>query len=172
MSDGDDDGDDDNGDYEVGYGRPPKHTRWPPGVSGNPRGREKGHKGLKTDLEAELNTVSTVAGKDGWKQKGRQQRLAVATLCRRAANGDLKAQALLFPMIATILGVEDRRNGPRQLSAQDQALLDAILASQSDEDGNGPGVEEADDLCRLSPPIHTPTDQGDQQEEAGDDQAN
>ncbi len=23
--------------YEVGYGRPPTHTRWPPGVSGNPK---------------------------------------------------------------------------------------------------------------------------------------
>ncbi len=25
------------GDYEVGYGRPPAHTRFKPGQSGNPR---------------------------------------------------------------------------------------------------------------------------------------
>lgn len=26
-------------DYEVGYGKPPRHTRFQPGRSGNPRGR-------------------------------------------------------------------------------------------------------------------------------------
>jgi hypothetical protein len=29
------------GDYEVGYGKPPKKNRYAPGVSGNPRGRRK-----------------------------------------------------------------------------------------------------------------------------------
>lgn len=29
------------GDYEVGYGKPPKKSRYAPGVSGNPRGRRK-----------------------------------------------------------------------------------------------------------------------------------
>ena len=28
---------DDKDDYEVGYGKPPKHTRWGPGQSGNRR---------------------------------------------------------------------------------------------------------------------------------------
>ena len=41
--------------YEVGYGKPPKHTRFQPGQSGNPRGRPKGTKNLKTDLEEELS---------------------------------------------------------------------------------------------------------------------
>ena len=35
-------------DYEVGYGRPPKHTRFKPGQSGNPRGRPKGAKSLRS----------------------------------------------------------------------------------------------------------------------------
>lgn len=29
-------------DYEVGYGKPPQHTRWPKGRSPNPAGRPKG----------------------------------------------------------------------------------------------------------------------------------
>lgn len=29
-------------DYEVGYRRPPKHSQWPEGHSGNPRGRKPG----------------------------------------------------------------------------------------------------------------------------------
>ena len=44
----------DNGDYEVGYKKPPKGKRWSKGQSGNPRGRPKSSRGLKTDLHAEL----------------------------------------------------------------------------------------------------------------------
>ena len=38
------------GDYLVGKGRPPLETRWQPGQSGNPRGRRKGHRNVKTEL--------------------------------------------------------------------------------------------------------------------------
>jgi len=34
--------------YEIGYGNPPKHTRFRPGRSGNPAGRRKGVRNLMT----------------------------------------------------------------------------------------------------------------------------
>lgn len=42
------------GDYEVGHGRPPKHTRYKPLQSGNPNGRPKGAKGKHKELLAWL----------------------------------------------------------------------------------------------------------------------
>lgn len=39
---------------KVGYGKPPLHSRFQPGQSGNPRGRPNGTKNLKTDLAEEL----------------------------------------------------------------------------------------------------------------------
>ena len=38
----------------VGYKRPPKHTQFKPGQSGNPRGRGKNTRNFKTDLVEEL----------------------------------------------------------------------------------------------------------------------
>ena len=54
MTDIDDENPDDrvNGTtYEVGYRRPPVHTRFQAGVSGNPSGRRKGAKNLRTLVE-------------------------------------------------------------------------------------------------------------------------
>ena len=41
-------------DYEVGYGKPPRHTWFKKGQSGNPRGRPCGSKNLKTLLSEAL----------------------------------------------------------------------------------------------------------------------
>jgi Family of unknown function (DUF5681) len=46
--------------YEVGYGRPPRHSRFKPGQSGNPKGRPKGSKSLKTLLEGALSLPITI----------------------------------------------------------------------------------------------------------------
>ena len=46
--------------YEVGYRKPPKTTRFKAGKSGNPKGRPKGSTNLATDLSAELSEQITV----------------------------------------------------------------------------------------------------------------
>jgi hypothetical protein len=36
---------DGNSNYEIGYGKPPKHTQFKKGRSGNPNGRSRGLRG-------------------------------------------------------------------------------------------------------------------------------
>jgi hypothetical protein len=38
----------------VGYKKPPRHTQFQPGRSGNPKGRPKGSKNFSTVIEQEL----------------------------------------------------------------------------------------------------------------------
>ena len=40
-------------DYEVGYGKPPSHTRFKPGESGNPRGRPRGSRNAQPSFSEE-----------------------------------------------------------------------------------------------------------------------
>lgn len=115
-------------DYEVGFGKPPKHSRFAPGKSGNPRGRPRGARGLKTDLMTELSARHTILI-NGKPVRGNRQQLMMRTLATRAASGDIKAQALLLPLIERALGLDDRGHAREQLSKQDEALLDELLAS-------------------------------------------
>src|SRR5215203_5830254 len=52
-------------DYKVGYGRPPKHGQFPPGKSGNPKGRPRRHQNFGTVFETALN--ETVGLREGEK---------------------------------------------------------------------------------------------------------
>ena len=53
------------GTYEVGYGRPPKHSQYKPGQSGNRKGRPKGSRNLRSELCKVLTDplAITVGGK-------------------------------------------------------------------------------------------------------------
>jgi hypothetical protein len=133
----------------VGYGKPPREHQFVPGQSGNRAGRKKGSRGLKTDLHAELSSVLTISIN---KQpvSGTKQRLMLKSLATRAAAGDVRASALLLPLIMQIFGIEDRGTDRRTLSRQDQALLDDLLA------GAEPETAESDQADPTNDPI-TPT---------------
>ena len=131
MVDGDENGG--KNDYEVGYGRPPKHTQFPKGVSGNPKGRRKGSRGLKTDLEEALRATLTITV-GGKKVKGTTQRLAMYGLAVKSATGDLRAQKLLTDLILLLFGPGDRDGNQARLSRQDEELLERLLDRLSSGD--------------------------------------
>lgn len=59
----------DSPDYEVGYGKPPQHSKFKKGQSGNPKGRPPKEKGpIKLDMEELLDGPRrvTVGGKESY----------------------------------------------------------------------------------------------------------
>ena len=46
--------------YDIGYGMPPKSTRFKKGQSGNPAGRKKGSRNLATIVRRELEEEITI----------------------------------------------------------------------------------------------------------------
>jgi hypothetical protein len=73
-----------------GYKRPPKDSRFKPGKSGNPNGRPRGARGLKTDLDAVLRKRVTIR-EDGELRHVSRQMALLLSLYEKAVHGDAKA---------------------------------------------------------------------------------
>jgi Family of unknown function (DUF5681) len=92
------------GDYTVGYGRPPQHTRFQPSRSGNPKGREKGSKNLSTLFSEELAQTVTLT-ENGKRKKMSKRQALVKQAINKALSNDLKAAALVFDQIRRCEGL-------------------------------------------------------------------
>jgi hypothetical protein len=147
------------GDYEVGYGRPPKHSRFRKGRSGNTKGRPKGSRNLRTELLEELGE-KIVVREGGQHKKVSKRRAVFKSLTARAMKGDAKATALLLDLdqqaeeqeaamkgistpggdgsnareelIKMIIGMSQRLQGHRLDESQDE---------NEPDDGNASGAE-------------------------------
>jgi hypothetical protein len=90
----DDDTPDSRG-YEVGYGKPPIHTRWAPGFCPNKKGRGKGVKNFQTEIKEELGTKITIQ-ENGRRKRITKRRAVAKQIVNKAASGDLKAIPVLL----------------------------------------------------------------------------
>jgi hypothetical protein len=126
-------------DYAVGYGRPPKHTQFKPGHSGNRKGRPGGARSLKTDFQEESNERIRITS--GGKSKLiTKQRATVKRLHAKALEGDMKAINTVLNMNMRLLGI-DADGEQQDLSSEDAEILEFALArrKQRSEKPDGEG---------------------------------
>ena len=108
----------------VGYGRPPVHTQFKPGKSGNPNGRRKGQRNVHTVVGEVLSQRITI-------REGNRTRSVtkldgvIVTMVNGALRGDPKAQAALIAMMRSLgmTGEPPPATKAEPFTADDQSLI-------------------------------------------------
>jgi hypothetical protein len=116
-----------DGEYKVGPGKPPLHTRFKKGQSGNPHGPRR--KNLPALLVAALDEpVVVTAG--GESRRITKREAVVAQLVDRSAGADLRATKMLIEMLKDI----EKRSAaaparePSPFTAADEEVVENLLA--------------------------------------------
>ncbi len=120
-------------DYETGYGRPPKKHQFRKGQSGNPCGRPKGSKSLKTVVPRVLSERVRVREGEHTRDLSKLEAMVLA-LANAAMKGKVEAFSRLEPY-ANPPGTTDQET---HLAASDEDILKNFLDRErrrSDHDG-------------------------------------
>lgn len=115
-------------DYEVGYGKPPRHTRFKKGeASANPRGRPR--KNLAVSLAEGLNKKVVVT------ENGRRRTIAVreaitSQLINKSATADLRAIKILLDLIKDAekqAGAATAPEAAQRFTAADEEVVEQLI---------------------------------------------
>jgi Family of unknown function (DUF5681) len=111
--------------FEVGFGKPPKGSRFRKGISGNPKGRPKGRRNLATVLAWTLQE-KVVINEHGVRRTVTKMEAAVKQLVNMAASGDLGA---LRHLTALVGAAERQAPGSRttELGDADLKVMQNVL---------------------------------------------
>jgi hypothetical protein len=121
----------------VGFGSPPKGTRFKKGVSGNPKGRPKGSLNVATAFLKALRG-KVVINEHGQRKTVTKLEAALKQLVNKAASGELRA---LRQLVELARDAEMKQNLPAgqnpTLSEVDQEVISGILKRFSDREQEG-----------------------------------
>jgi hypothetical protein len=114
--------------FTVGYKKPPQHSRFRPGRSGNPRGRQKGVRNLGSDVKRTLEVPVRLNEQERARRVSTQE-AALLRLREKALKGDARSLDQLLELAKTFNNsVAVESVGDEALAAEDQAILDAYAA--------------------------------------------
>ena len=139
--------------YEVGYGRPPKHSQYPKGHSGNPKGKRKGVRNFKTDVKATLKEPVSVK-RDGKIRKVSTQEAMLLRLREKVLNGDQRAIDRLLELAQTHNNEE--LVADVKLSAGDAEIMAAYKKRLLSEAADTPSDSDATDTPETETSNHDP----------------
>jgi Family of unknown function (DUF5681) len=126
--------------YEVGYGKPPKNTRFKTGQSGNPRGRRRGQRNLRTVVKEVLKETITIREGERTRTISRLDAIVRVTI-NNALKGDVKAFAAFIQLIRPtgLMDEEAETSSQNVVGTEDNAILAEFLARH--------GIVEQQDSC-------------------------
>jgi hypothetical protein len=115
-------------DFKVGYKSPPQHSRFQPGRSGNPRGRQKAVRNLGSDVKRTLE-VPVRLNEQGKARRVSTQEAALLRLREKALKGDARSLDRLLELAQIFNnGAAIESLDAKAVAAEDQAILDAYAA--------------------------------------------
>jgi hypothetical protein len=121
-------------DYEVGYGKPPLHTRFQKGQSGNPKGRPRGRKNLSSLLNAVLNGWVIVV-ENGRRKKITKREAIITQLVNKSAAADLKATQIVLALLQEVEAQADGAVEQTALTEADHQIIERIRERLRTENG-------------------------------------
>jgi hypothetical protein len=114
--------------YVVGYKKPPQHTRFKKGQSGNPRGKVEGRKNYRTEFLEELGV-----SENGRARKLSKQTLVIKRMVADAVNGDARAREHLLRLIGQIDAFESGSEPTAPSAAEDAEIMARFKARLIEE---------------------------------------
>ena len=114
--------------YEIGYCKPPKHTRFKPGQSGNPRGGPAVSAILGPRSGTRSKRKITIREGDRTRTVSKMDAIIQVTL-NKALKGDAKGLAAFIQFVrwAGLMDEEPELSSTESISAEDEAILAGYL---------------------------------------------
>jgi hypothetical protein len=120
-------------DDDSGYKKPPKAGKFKPGQSGNPKGRPKGSRNLRTDLAAISQRPISVR-ENGKTRRMSQQKAMLLSAYNKAIQGDQRAASNLINLTLRVLESAVPSQDATALSEADELIVENFLRRRQTEE--------------------------------------
>jgi len=110
-----------------GYKRPPKSGQFKPGRSGNPRGRPKGTRNLKTDLDTLLRKRIRIRENGETREISHQEAVILGLLNKAMRGGDVRAANAIIAMVLKLNPPEPAYEAAEEMTESDREIIEDYL---------------------------------------------
>ena len=114
--------------YEIGYCKPPKHTRFKPGQSGHPSGRPRGQRNFRTAVREALKEKITIREGDRTRAVSKMDAIIQVTF-NKALKADAKALVAFIQFVrwAGLMDEQPELSSTETVSEEDEAIVAGYL---------------------------------------------
>lgn len=120
----------------VGYGRPPRHSQFKPGQSGNAKGRPRGKRSMAS-LVGDVLAAKVTITSNGKRKRVSSETAMLLRLREKALGGDLRALNILLSLRAVHIPDAEGAADHGLMAAEDIAILASagimVLPEASDD---------------------------------------